>query len=54
VYWVRGGDTVQVMRPPRVKSTQNTRGGYSKDTQIRAPDNGGYTCALSTHTDYAS
>jgi hypothetical protein len=29
------------MRPPRRKSTQNTRGGYSGDTQIRAGDNGG-------------
>ena len=34
--WACGGDTVQVMRPPRRKSTQNTRGGYSEDTQIRA------------------
>ena len=27
------------MRPARGKSTQNTRGGYSEDTQIRAGDN---------------
>src|SRR5438046_2081855 len=35
------------MRSPRKKSTQNTRGGYSEDTQIRAGDNGGY---LRRHT----
>jgi hypothetical protein len=29
------------MRSPRRKCTQNTRGGYSEDTEIRAPDNGG-------------
>ncbi len=33
------------MRPPRRKCTQNTRGGYSEDTEIRAPDNGGYARA---------
>ena len=30
------------MRHHARKSTQNTRGGYSEDTQIRAGDNGGY------------
>ena len=30
------------MRHYARKSTQNTRGGYSEDTQIRAGDNGGY------------
>jgi hypothetical protein len=30
------------MHRPRVKSTQNTRGGYSEDTQIWTLDNGGY------------
>src|SRR5262245_48754022 len=29
------------MRPRPRKSTQNTRGAYSEDTQIGAPDNGG-------------
>jgi hypothetical protein len=40
----RGGDTGQVMRPAPGKSTQNTRGGYSEDAQIRAGDNGGSAC----------
>jgi len=31
----RGGDTVQVTRPPHRKYIQNTRGVYSEDTQIR-------------------
>ncbi len=30
------------MRPPLRKSTQNTRGDYSEDTQTRAIDNVGY------------
>ena len=33
------------MRPPRRKSTQNIRGVYSEDTQIRTPD-GGYPARL--------
>jgi hypothetical protein len=33
------------MRHYARKSTQNTRGGYSEDTQIRAVDNGGYVRA---------
>jgi hypothetical protein len=40
-----GEDIVQIMRLPRGKTIQNTYGGYSKDTQIRAGDNGGYVRA---------
>ena len=48
---VCGGDTVQVMRPPRRKSTQNTCGVYGEDTQIQT--SGGYACGLSPEGGHA-
>ena len=42
------------MRPPRRKCTQNTRGGYSEDTKIRAPDNGGYLRCARVMVNYTA